>query len=149
MTGQECPLLVIEDEPEVCHTTRPILELAGYRVLTAENGRIGLDLALEHLPALILCDVAMPEMDGYDVLSQLRLYPETQDTPFIFLSAKIERRDVGAGMLLGADDYITKPFSARELLAAIRTRLDLQECGNPAINPEIENGLENSEIGNG
>ncbi|MBP0018632.1 MAG: response regulator [Cyanobacteria bacterium SBLK] len=124
MKGKECRILVIEDSPEVRHTTQQILELAGYQVLTAENGRIGLDLALEHLPDLILCDVAMPEMDGYDVLSQLQLHPETQDTPFIFLTAKAERRDVGTGMLLGADDYITKPFSSQELIKSVRTRLD-------------------------
>lgn len=80
-----------------------------------------MDLALEHLPDLILCDVMMPEMDGYDVLSQLQLHRETQDTPFIFLTAKAECRDVGA------DDYITQPFSSQDLLTAVRTRLDCQK----------------------
>jgi CRP/FNR family cyclic AMP-dependent transcriptional regulator len=127
MKGKECKILVIEDEPEIRYATRDILELAGYQVLSAENGRIGLELAIKHLPDLVICDIVMPDMDGYDVLSQLHLQPKLQEIPFIFLTAKIEPRDIGAGMLLGADDYITKPFSSQELVAAVRTRLNLQE----------------------
>lgn len=101
-----------------------MLELEGYRVISAENGRIGVDLALQHRPDLVLCDVMMPELDGYGVVQMLRAHPETMSLPFVFLTAKGERIDVRIGMNFGADDYLTKPVMRDELLAAIQMRLE-------------------------
>lgn len=117
-------ILVIEDEPEMCRNMVTILGLEGYQTLQAANGRQGVQLARRRLPDLILCDVMMPELDGHGVLSELRATPETVAIPFIFLTAKGEKADVRQGMNLGADDYLTKPVDADELLAAIRTRLE-------------------------
>ncbi|MBP0019635.1 MAG: EAL domain-containing protein [Cyanobacteria bacterium SBLK] len=119
-------ILVIEDEKQIRANIKEILELNDFQTLSAENGRVGLDLAIEHHPDLILCDVMMPEMDGHEVVSQLRRHTETQDTPFIFLTAKIEHKDRREGMQLGADDYLTKPFAPQDLVDAIRTRLARQ-----------------------
>jgi diguanylate cyclase (GGDEF) domain len=91
--------------------------------LTAANGRIGVELAEKHHPDLVVCDIAMPELDGYGTLSALRANPQTATTPFIFLTAKVSKADMRQGMDLGADDYLTKPFTAQELLAAIDARL--------------------------
>src|SRR5688572_4247494 len=102
--------------------TSEILELAGYNVIAAENGKSGVDLALKHLPDLIICDVMMPELDGYGVLHILSKNHKTSGIPFIFLTAKSEKEDFRKGMNLGADDYITKPFNDVELLDAIETR---------------------------
>ncbi len=103
--------------------TAEILELANYRVLRAENGRRGVELARKEPPDLVLCDIMMPELDGYGVLHLLARDPATAEVPFIFVSAKAERSDVRKGMGLGADDYITKPFEESELLNAIEGRL--------------------------
>ncbi len=100
-----------------------MLELEGYEVLTAENGRRGVELALEHRPDLVLCDVMMPELDGYGVVQTLRDHPDTMTTPFVFLTAKGDRGDVRIGMNFGADDYLTKPVIRDDLLAAIEVRL--------------------------
>ncbi len=116
-------LLLIEDDPDVRENTAEILELANYKVLKAENGRRGVELARQETPDLVLCDIMMPELDGYGVLHLLGRDPATAEVPFIFLSAKAERSDVRKGMELGADDYLTKPFEESELLNAIEGRL--------------------------
>ncbi|MCB0680356.1 MAG: response regulator [Saprospiraceae bacterium] len=116
-------ILVIEDNPEVRDNLTEILELSNYKVLAAENGKEGVDIALREKPDLILCDVMMPELDGFGVLHILSKKPETADIPFIFLTAKAEKSDFRKGMNLGADDYITKPFDDVELLDALETRL--------------------------
>lgn len=116
-------ILVVEDNREVRENLQEILELSNYEVLSAENGKIGVELALSQKPDLILCDVMMPELDGFGVLHILAKKPETVDIPFIFLTAKSEKADFRKGMNLGADDYITKPFDDVELLDAIETRL--------------------------
>lgn len=116
-------ILVIEDNREVRENLQEILELSNYEVLSAEHGKIGVELALTRKPDLILCDVMMPELDGFGVLHILAKKPETADIPFIFLTAKSEKADFRKGMNLGADDYITKPFDDVELLDAIETRL--------------------------
>ncbi|MCL4280986.1 MAG: response regulator [Flavobacteriales bacterium] len=116
-------LLLIEDDADVRDNTAEILELANYRVLKAENGKKGVDIARRELPDLVLCDIMMPDLDGYGVLHMLGRNPETAEIPFIFLSAKAERSDVRRGMDLGADDYLTKPFEESELLNAIEGRL--------------------------
>lgn len=116
-------ILLIEDDADVRDNTAEILALAHYRVLKAENGKTGVDLARKELPDLVLCDIMMPELDGYGVLHMLGRTPETAEIPFIFLTAKAERSEVRRGMELGADDYLTKPFEESELLNAIEGRL--------------------------
>ena len=120
-------ILVIEDNKDIRENTVEILELAGYRALSAENGKLGVELALQEKPDLIVCDIMMPVLDGYGVLHLLRKNEATLDTPFIFLTAKIERSDFRKGMEMGADDYITKPFEEIELLNAIEIRLKKTE----------------------
>ncbi|MGK0252607.1 MAG: DNA-binding response OmpR family regulator [Mariniflexile sp.] len=116
-------ILLIEDDIVLRENTAELLELSNYRVITAANGKIGLELAISILPNIIVCDIMMPELDGYGVLESLSHNENTKHIPFIFLSAKTERKDVRKGMDLGADDYITKPFEEEELLSAIESRL--------------------------
>jgi DNA-binding NarL/FixJ family response regulator len=116
-------ILVIEDEPEMCRNLTTILRLEKFHALPAENGRVGVELARKQKPDLILCDVMMPELDGYGVIAALRANAETVTIPFIFLTAKGEKPDIRAGMNLGADDYLTKPVAKADLLAAIHSRL--------------------------
>jgi DNA-binding response OmpR family regulator len=116
-------ILLIEDNPEVRENTGEILELAGYQVVAAPNGKVGVDLAQKEKPDLIICDIMMPELDGYGVLHILSKKPETSTIPFIFLTAKTEKIDIRKGMNLGADDYLTKPFDDTDLLNAIEARL--------------------------
>jgi CheY-like chemotaxis protein/CRP-like cAMP-binding protein len=120
-------ILVIDDNQDIRENTAEILELAGYKTATAENGKRGVELAINMKPDLIVCDIMMPELDGYGVLHLLRKNTETQFIPFIFLTAKTERSDMRRGMELGADDYITKPFEDIELLNAIELRLKKNE----------------------
>lgn len=116
-------VLIIEDNEDVRENTADILELAGYNVTTAENGKIGVKTANQLLPQVIVCDIMMPELDGYEVLQALGQNPKTSSIPFIFLTAKTEKIDMRKGMNLGADDYLTKPFTEKELLEAIESRL--------------------------
>lgn len=116
-------ILIIEDNLEMCENISDILQLGNYDVLTAQNGKVGVDLARKNRPDLILCDIMMPELDGYGVLQVLSKYPETSDIPFIFLTAKAEKSDFRKGMNMGADDYIVKPFDGMELLRAVEIRL--------------------------
>lgn len=120
-------ILLIEDNPDVRENTSEILQLANYNVITAENGKVGVELANLEKPDLIICDIMMPELDGFGVLHILSKMPNTATIPFIFLSAKTERADLRKGMNLGADDYLTKPFDDTELLNAIETRLRKSE----------------------
>lgn len=120
-------ILLIEDDKDMRENTAEILELANYEVMKAENGRRGVELARQRTPDLVLCDIMMPELDGYGVLHLLSRNPATAEVPFIFLSAKAERSDVRKGMELGADDYLTKPFEESELLNAIEGRLKRSE----------------------
>jgi len=116
-------VLLIEDDEVVRENTAELLELANYKVCTATNGKIGISEAKKQLPDIILCDIMMPELNGYGVLQILSKEPETKHIPFIFLSAKTEHKDIRKGMDLGADDYITKPFDESELFSAIESRL--------------------------
>jgi CRP-like cAMP-binding protein len=117
-------ILLIEDNNEVRENTAEILSLANYEVVTAENGKIGVELAGREKPDLIICDIMMPELDGYGVLHILSKKTETASIPFIFLTAKTEKSDIRKGMTLGADDYLTKPFDDTDLLNAVETRLN-------------------------
>ena len=116
-------ILLIEDSDDIRETTAEILELANYKVLSAENGKIGVEIANKTKPDLVVCDIMMPVLDGYGVLHIFSQSPNLQNIPFIFLTAKTDRSDLRKGMDMGADDYLTKPFQEIELLKAIESRL--------------------------
>ena len=119
-------ILVIEDEQVIRENILKLLKAEGFEVTGAENGAQGLSAAVSNLPDVIICDVMMPELDGYGVLAALRSHPVTATVPFVFLTGKAERSEVRQGMELGADDYLTKPFSKAELVGAISSRLKKQ-----------------------
>lgn len=131
-------ILVIEDEDNIRDTISEMLRAENYSVVEAEDGKMGVELAKEEIPDLVICDVMMPELDGYAVLYHLREDPSTQTVPFVFLSAKSAKEDVRFGMDLGGDDYLTKPFTRQELLSAVTTRLAKQQ----AIERETEQKLD-------
>jgi len=131
-------ILLIEDNDEIRENTAEILELSNYKVITAENGKRGVELAIGNKPDLIVCDIMMPVLDGYGVLMTLQKNTDTQNIPFIFLTAKAERNDFRKGMELGADDYITKPFEGSELLNAIESRLKKTDL----LKQELQTGVE-------
>ncbi|MEJ7559116.1 MAG: response regulator [Pedobacter sp.] len=116
-------ILIIEDNDAIRENVVEILQMAKYEVYEADNGKLGVEMALKHLPDVILCDIMMPELDGYGVLYMLNKYAETSTIPFIFLTAKADHSDLRKGMEMGADDYLTKPFDDMELLNAIDVRL--------------------------
>jgi two-component system, sensor histidine kinase and response regulator len=117
-------ILVIEDQDAIRTNILELLDAEGYEVMGAENGRVGVQLAREFLPDVIVSDIVMPELDGYGVLQELRQASSTATIPFIFLTAKADKSDLRQGMNLGADDYLVKPFTQRELLEAISVRLN-------------------------
>ena len=116
-------ILLIEDDRALRENTEELLELSGYSIITAPNGKIGIHMAKEKLPDIIVCDIMMPEVDGYGVLKDLSSNEKTKHIPFIFLSAKTEHKEIRKGMDLGADDYLTKPFEEEDLINAIESRL--------------------------
>jgi two-component system alkaline phosphatase synthesis response regulator PhoP len=116
-------ILVIEDETQILSNLQEILELADFNVIAAVDGTTGLQLAKSKNPDLIICDIMMPGLNGYEVLQKLRQEPKCADIPLIFLTAKANRSDLRQGMCLGADDYITKPFEPLEILQAVKARL--------------------------
>jgi len=116
-------ILVIEDQDGIRTNLLELLDAQLYSVMGAENGRVGVQLAREFLPDVIICDIVMPELDGYGVLNELRQDPTTSAIPFIFLTARADRADLRQGMDLGADDYVVKPFTHAEILGAVATRL--------------------------
>ncbi|MBV8255582.1 MAG: response regulator [Chitinophaga sp.] len=116
-------ILLIEDNDELRENTSDILAIAGYKVITADNGKTGMEMILAHKPDLVICDIMMPVLDGFGVLHLMQRNDEVKDTPFIFLTAKTERADLRKAMGMGADDYITKPFTGTELWDAISSRL--------------------------
>ncbi len=126
-------ILVIEDELEIRSNLLELLELEGYDVISADNGMTGLLGAIEHAPDLIICDVMMPELDGHDVLRALRQESKTVGIPFIFLTALANKEDIRKGMVLGADDYLTKPFTRSEVLTAVESRLQKQAASQSQI----------------
>ncbi|AHJ97514.1 response regulator [Hymenobacter swuensis] len=134
-------ILLIEDNDAVRENTAEILELAGYTVHTAENGKRGVEDALAHRPDLVICDIMMPVLDGYGVLHIFNQNPQLAGVPFIFLTAKTERTDQRRGMDLGADDYLTKPFEESELLSAITGRLQRFQHLKPDYNLQAPGGL--------
>lgn len=135
-------ILIIEDDKNIRDTLKDILELSGYHVLITNNGREGYHSIIENRPDLVLCDVSMPEMGGFELLGAInqRLKDEIIP-PFLFLTAKVEKQDIRHGMSLGADDYILKPFDCEEVLKIIRLRLDtrkkLLNLGETTITKEV------------
>lgn len=131
-------ILIIEDEPEMRRNMVKILGLEGFQPLAAENGRVGGEVARREKPDLVLCDVMMPLLDGYGVLTALRADPSTATLPFIFLTARGEKADLRNGMNLGADDYLTKPVDADDLLRAVNARLQrAQEQRRTELEPDF------------
>lgn len=116
-------ILIIEDNTELRENTAELLELEHYEIITADNGKSGIDLALRYRPDLIISDVTMPELDGFDVLKVLRKFIGTKKTPFIFLTARSEKADKQIGEELGADAYFIKPFDVDELLRTVSAKL--------------------------
>lgn len=131
-------ILVIEDEKSVRENILDLLEAEHFDTIAAEDGRIGVELAVSEVPDLILCDLMMPEIDGYGVLIALREEPVTASIPFIFLTARAARSDFRQGMELGADDYLTKPFTRDELLSAIASRLMKQANLTKQVSTKFE-----------
>ncbi len=131
-------ILLIEDNADIRENTAEILELSNYKVIVAENGKAGVEKALEHTPDLIICDIMMPVLDGYGVLHAVHKNERIKNTPFIFLTAKSERNDFRKGMELGADDYISKPFDGTELLNAVDSRLKKLDLLKEQLSPGIE-----------
>ena len=136
-------VLVIEDAKDLRDDVVEMLSLEGYEAEGAENGIEGVRLAREFYPDLIVCDIMMPELDGYGVLQNLRATSDTATIPFIFLTAKTDRVDMRHGMVMGADDYLTKPFRVNELLDSIRVRLEkideLEKAATKRIDAMAEN----------
>jgi diguanylate cyclase (GGDEF)-like protein len=139
-------ILIIDNEYEVAELISEILLHHGYQTKTAINGHSGIRAAASFNPDLILCDISMPELSGYDVLQTLRHDKMTHSIPFIFLTAKTGMQDLRKGMLLGADDYLTKPVSSDELLAAVKTRLEKHQQVISYYRDEIEQTRYNLEM---
>lgn len=117
-------ILVVDDSYTIRQSTVELLKAEGFDAIAAENGQQGIQIAKDYLPDMVLCDVTMPELDGYEVLTTLRQNSTTAAIPFIFLTARAAKEDIRLGMELGADDYLTKPFTAAELLGAITSRFE-------------------------
>lgn len=130
-------ILLIEDNQDIRENMSEIMELANYKVLTAADGKQGIEQAMLHKPDVIVCDIMMPVLDGYGVIHMLQKNEETRNIPFIFLTAKAERAEIRKGMELGADDYITKPFNGTELLNAIESRLRKADVLKQDFTPDI------------
>ncbi|MBE7497766.1 MAG: response regulator transcription factor [Verrucomicrobiaceae bacterium] len=137
-------ILIIEDQAPMRRNVALMLQMEGYETCVAENGRVGIEVARKERPDLILCDVMMPELDGYGVVQALRDDVAFANTPFIFLTAKSDRSDVRVGMNFGADDYLTKPVVRDDLLSAVQIRLARSDAlkqrlaDNSGFSPDFE-----------
>lgn len=131
-------ILVIEDNDNIRENLKEFLEIKAYMVEDAKNGYIGIQKILQSKPDLVLCDIMMPEIDGYEVLETIRKAPTLANTPFIFLTAKVKPENIREGMQLGADDYITKPFKMSDVVKAIEARLKRDEIQKMEINKKVE-----------
>jgi DNA-binding NarL/FixJ family response regulator len=149
-------ILIIEDQPQMRKNIATILEMENFTVVTAENGRRGVELARSEKPDLILCDVMMPELDGFGVLQALRADAVTATVPLIFLTAKGDKMDLRKGMNLGADDYLTKPVAREDLLTAVNIRLSRRNAhavevesarGSGGFNPDFTSSAPLKAIG--
>ena len=137
-------ILVIEDNEAILNNLAEFLELSSYKVYTAKNGKLGVEEAIANTPDLIICDIMMPELDGFGVLHVIQHNPDLKNTPFIFLTAKTDKEDMRRGMAMGADDFIQKPFDPTDLLNSIETRLrkaeDYKKCppGTHEVNSTLK-----------
>lgn len=140
-------VLLIEDDITLLENTRELLELSGYKVFTATNGKLGVTCAKEKLPDVIICDIMMPELDGYEVFEALVRHKSTREIPFIFLSVKAEPEDIRKGMNLGADDYLSKPFKEEDLLNTIASRIAKRSIlkKKKRKHPDLSNKIDNLE----
>ncbi len=140
-------LLLIEDNPNLRKNIAEMLTLEGFRVLVAADGSTGLQIARAEHPDLLLCDIMMPGIDGYEVLAKLRADPATASLPFIFLTAKGDLPDLRIGMGLGADDYLPKPVARLDLLTAVRTRLQRHAQQRQAFAPDFSDAFPLEKLG--
>lgn len=131
-------LLVIEDSEDLLRDVVEMLSLEGFETYSAENGQVGVEMALKHQPDLILCDIRMPLMNGYEVLKEIRKQPGMTNLPFIFLTARTGHDEIRFGMGLGADDYLTKPFTAEELIKAINARLRRSDAARAETQRQLD-----------
>jgi DNA-binding response OmpR family regulator len=138
-------ILIIDDDKSVRSNLKILLTEEGYQVLTAEDGNLGIIIAKEMIPNLIICDIMMPGIDGYEVLKKLLSLPETSTIPFIFLSAKTDEADLRKGMLMGADDYLFKPYKARDFLKTVKIRLNKFERIKTKINSIADTNIRNQD----
>ena len=115
-------ILIIDDHDYILESTALLLRFEGYDVITATNGRLGVESATANQPDMILCDISMPELDGFGVLKELRTTKDFESTPFIFLTARAEKSDMREGMARGADDFLVKPYTRDELVAAVNSQ---------------------------
>jgi len=139
-------ILLIEDDTVLRENTAELLELSDFEVITAPNGELGLKAININTPDIIVCDIMMPKLDGYGVLNEVTKNSKTKHIPFIFLSAKTEHQDVRKGMNLGADDYITKPFTEDELISAIKSRLAKASILKDKGQDNVQNYSEKDEL---
>lgn len=114
-------VLVIEDNADILENTSEILELSNYRAVMAKNGKEGIAIAKQNKPDVILCDILMPEVNGFQVFEELKRNPATTGIPFIFVTASVEKKEVEAAMAMGVDGYLRKPFDSEELIKLIRS----------------------------
>jgi len=138
-------ILLIEDDLALRENTAELLELSDYTVITAPNGKVGIEMAMQYIPDIIICDIMMPEVDGYGVLEAVTSHEKTTYIPFIFLSAKTEHKEIRKGMDLGADDYLTKPFDEDDLISAIESRLAKSEILSKAMLDESKKKVDDTE----
>lgn len=131
-------VLIIEDEQDIRENISQFLNDNNFYTMEASNGREGINLAMRHKPDLIICDIMMPEIDGYGVLAMVQKNQDTSNIPFLFLSAKSSKDDIREGMNLGADDYLTKPFDFQDLLAAVNSRLKKNVINSKAFRQKVE-----------
>jgi len=143
MINMKRKILIVEDNQSVRENIAEILDIESYETHQAENGAIALDIAKKIQPDLVICDIMMPEVDGYEVLRMMRQNPITSTVPFIFLTAKTTKEDLRKGMELGADDYITKPFTIEELLKAVTARLEKFDTQKKIFQEKAENLAQN------
>lgn len=136
-------ILIVEDEKEIRENIVQILQLNDYETISADNGKTALELATKHLPDLIISDIMMPYMDGYELLENLRKIKATAIIPCILVTAKVEKKDIRQGMELGADDYLTKPFTPEELLNSVTSRLARHQLITEKFDVQLQ---ENKEI---
>lgn len=138
--GEQKRLMLVDDDPNLVLLVRDYLEFRGYDVITAENGRVALEILEQELPDLMICDIMMPEMDGYTLVKQIREDPRTESIPVLFLSAKGQSQDKVKGLNTGADVYIVKPFEPEELVAQVESSLRQASRLNQHPNPNLDHG---------